>query len=161
MSNLSVDTRVALLRQYGSFSQAYSPAFQPGLSYFGDERGFIAFKAIWGTARVLADPVAPFDNVRDLLARLLSEHPDVMFCQISRPVAEVLASRGGFFVNDLGTRDPSRFVELRFQWSEEGELSKSVQSRVENRLRHQRESTEFGAHRRRARGIACLEASAE
>ena len=103
MNNLSVDTRVALLRRYGSFSQAYSAAFQPGLSYFGDERGFIAYKTVWRTALVLVDPVTSLDNMGDLLARFLSEHPDAMFCQISRPVAEVLASRGGFFINDLGT----------------------------------------------------------
>lgn len=96
------ETRIALLRQHGSFPQAYSATFQPGLEHFGDERGFLAYKMVWGTAMVLADPVASHADARDLIARFLHLHPDVTFWQVSPPVAEILASLG-FFINKLGT----------------------------------------------------------
>jgi phosphatidylglycerol lysyltransferase len=101
ITGLRLETRAALLRRYGSFSQAYSAAFQADLSHFGDERGFIAYKKMAGTALVLADPVASPDNFGELIELFLRQNP--VFCQISRPTAELLASRGGFFINEFGT----------------------------------------------------------
>ena len=54
MTGIAPDVRIALLRQYGDFPQAYSATHQPGLSHFGDEHGFIAYKPIWGTAAMAA-----------------------------------------------------------------------------------------------------------
>ena len=102
ITTLPLETRTALLRRYGGFSQAYSAAFQPGLAHFGDERGFIAYKKLWGTALVLGDPVASPAYFGELTERFLRENPDAVFCQISRPTAELLASRGGFFINEFG-----------------------------------------------------------
>jgi hypothetical protein len=42
--------RIALLRQHGTSSQAYSATFQAGLEHFGDERGFLAYKRVGRTA---------------------------------------------------------------------------------------------------------------
>ena len=95
------DVRYSLLRQYGSFSLAYTATFESDLQHFGDERGFIAYKSAWGTAMALADPIAPPQNVAELIDRFLRVYPDVAFWQISRPVAEILASLG-FLVNELG-----------------------------------------------------------
>jgi lysylphosphatidylglycerol synthetase-like protein (DUF2156 family) len=93
--------RAALLRQHGTASQSYSATFQSGLEHFGDERGFIAYKRIGGTALVLSDPIAPRDNIPDLISRFLRQHPDAGFWYLSRPMAELLATRG-FFVNAMG-----------------------------------------------------------
>lgn len=101
-ATVPLETRIALLRQYGSFSQAYSATFQPGLHHFGDERGFIAYKEVGGTAMVLADPVAPQADAGGLIARFCERHADVAFWQVSRCVAEILAPLG-FFINELGT----------------------------------------------------------
>jgi lysylphosphatidylglycerol synthetase-like protein (DUF2156 family) len=101
MTGVPLETRIALLRQHGSFSQAYSVAFQAGLRHFGDERGFIAYKTVWGTAMALSDPLAPKQAVGNLIARFCRENPDVAFWQISRPVAEILAALG-FFTNEMG-----------------------------------------------------------
>jgi phosphatidylglycerol lysyltransferase len=90
-----------LLRQYGTASQAYSAAFQPELEYFGDERGLIAYKKIGRTALALSDPLAPPENIPDLISRFLEEHPDTCFWYLSPPVARVLAARG-FYVNAMG-----------------------------------------------------------
>jgi lysylphosphatidylglycerol synthetase-like protein (DUF2156 family) len=93
--------RVELLRQYGTTSQAYSAAFQPELEHFGDDRGFIAYKKIGRTALVLSDPIAPPENIPDLISRFLEQHPDAGFWYLSPPVARVLAARG-FYVNTMG-----------------------------------------------------------
>jgi lysylphosphatidylglycerol synthetase-like protein (DUF2156 family) len=79
MKPLTLDIRMALLRQHGSFTQAYSATVQPDLLHFGDESGFIAYKKVWGTAMVLADPVAAPQSVDGLLDRFLQRHADVAF----------------------------------------------------------------------------------
>src|SRR5688572_7400909 len=52
---LTFEIRRALLRQYGSFTLAYSATYQPNLKYFGDERGVITFQTMGKTALVLSD----------------------------------------------------------------------------------------------------------
>jgi lysylphosphatidylglycerol synthetase-like protein (DUF2156 family) len=100
-STLSRDGRLALLRQYGAFTLAYSAAFQEGLEYFVDDHGFIAYKMVGGTALALADPVAPPENREGLIRALVQAKSDVCFCQASRPTAELLAGMG-FKVNEMG-----------------------------------------------------------
>jgi lysylphosphatidylglycerol synthetase-like protein (DUF2156 family) len=108
MTAVPLDVRVALLRQYGSGSQSYSVTHQAGLEHFGDERGFIAYKKVWGTALVLSDPIAPAGNVPGLIARFLKQHPDAVFWYVSRAVAEILASLG-FSINPMG---PETHIDL-------------------------------------------------
>ncbi len=57
---------------------------------------------IWGTAMVLADPIASHESARDLIAGFLRRFPDVAFWQVSRRIAEILAQLG-FFINELGS----------------------------------------------------------
>ena len=54
--------RLSALREYGNFALAYSATFQPGLSYFGGEDGFLAYKQVGSTAFVLSDPLAPIGS---------------------------------------------------------------------------------------------------
>ena len=99
--NVALDVRMSLLRQYGSFPQAYSATCQAGMSHFGDHRGFIAYKLVGGTAMVLGDPVAPPDYRSDLVSAFVSEFQDVVFCQTSHSLAKLLAS-WNFKVNEFG-----------------------------------------------------------
>jgi len=97
-----VDDRGALLRRYGTFTQAYSATFQPGLAHFGDAHGFQAYRMVGRTAFALADPVTAPENRRDLIARFVAKFEDVCFVQVSRPTAEILAPLG-FMINEMGT----------------------------------------------------------
>jgi phosphatidylglycerol lysyltransferase len=107
-TGVPLHVRIALLRQHGSGSQSYSATFQPELEHFGDERGFLAYKKVWGTTLVLCDPMAPRENVEDLISRFLQEHPDAAFWYVSHQFAQVLAARG-FYVNAMG---PDTWIDL-------------------------------------------------
>lgn len=125
MTVLPLATRLALLRQYGTFTQAYSAAMQPGLSSFGDERGFISYKKQWGTAMVLADPMAPAEAIDGLLDRFLGDHPKVAFWDISYPLARKLAARG-FRVNELGIETKLDLAS----YSIEGQRTRNIRKAV-------------------------------
>jgi len=99
--NVGVNTRLAALRQYVNFALAYSVAFQPEMDYFGDEKGFLAYKKVGSTALVLSNPVAPIGECANLIRRFMREMSDICVWQASRPVAEVLGSLG-FSVNGMG-----------------------------------------------------------
>jgi lysylphosphatidylglycerol synthetase-like protein (DUF2156 family) len=101
-TSLSFDRRLSLLRQYGTFTNGYSVAFQEGLEYFGNGQGFLAYRMVGGTALVLADPLVSPENREGLIREFLQAKPDVCFCQVSPPVAALLASMG-FTVNEMGT----------------------------------------------------------
>jgi lysylphosphatidylglycerol synthetase-like protein (DUF2156 family) len=94
--------RLRALREYGNFALAYSATFQPGLTYFGGEEGFLAYKQVGSTAFVLSNPLAPIGRCEDLIRSFLSERSDVCFWQASRPVATIL-EKIGFCVNEMGT----------------------------------------------------------
>jgi lysylphosphatidylglycerol synthetase-like protein (DUF2156 family) len=101
MMDLPEGTRRALLHQHGNFALAYSAAFQPGLSYFGDRDGFLSYKMVGRTAFVLSNPLADAVRCQTLLEQFIATKKDVCFAQVSRPIAEIL-SRLGFYVNEMG-----------------------------------------------------------
>jgi lysylphosphatidylglycerol synthetase-like protein (DUF2156 family) len=96
------NVRLRALRKYGNFALAYSASFQPGLDYFGSEKGFIAYKQVGSTSFVLSNPLAPIKDCEDLIRRFVSQRSDVCFWQVSRPVANILENVG-FCVNEMGT----------------------------------------------------------
>jgi lysylphosphatidylglycerol synthetase-like protein (DUF2156 family) len=98
----SEKVRLQALRKYGNFALAYSATFQPGLHYFGDEEGFLAYKQVGSTAFVLSNPLAPIGRCEDLICSFVNERRDVCFWQASRPVAKIL-EKIGFRVNEMGT----------------------------------------------------------
>ena len=98
----SEKVRLQALRKYGNFALAYSATFQPGLHYFGDGEGFLAYKQVGSTAFVLSNPLAPIGRCEDLICNFVSERRNVCFWQASRPVAKIL-EKIGFFVNEMGT----------------------------------------------------------
>lgn len=101
MTDLSEATRRVLLHQHGNFALAYSTAFQPKLSYFGDRDGFLAYRMVGRTAFVLANPLADPTRCRTLIEEFVSAKKDVCFAQASKATAEIL-SQLGFCVNDMG-----------------------------------------------------------
>jgi lysylphosphatidylglycerol synthetase-like protein (DUF2156 family) len=104
--------RITQLTQYGSFSLAYS-TLQDGLRYFETDIGYLAYAVYSGTNFVLADPVAPISAWPHLVGRFLREYPESCFCQISRPMAQLLV-RHGFAINDLGTDFQLRIASYDF-----------------------------------------------
>ncbi|MBL8856348.1 MAG: DUF2156 domain-containing protein [Planctomycetaceae bacterium] len=93
--------RLELLRQFGSFSLAFSVAFQPHLKYFGDDRGYLAYRQRGGITFVLGDPICSPNRRAALLREFLLVHRRPSFVQIGRDTAEEL--RGlGFFINEMG-----------------------------------------------------------
>jgi lysylphosphatidylglycerol synthetase-like protein (DUF2156 family) len=118
----------AALERHGSFALAYSVAFQPGLSRFGDEEGFLAYRMVGRTAFVLADPLAPRARWGALIDAFVTEKKDVTFWQTSRAMAELLSARG-FTVNELGLES---WVDLE-DYSFAGPKRRSFRT-AENRL---------------------------
>lgn len=114
MTDVPTETRAALLRQFGNFSQAYSVAHQPGLVHFGDERGFIAYKKVGRTAMALADPIASPERFPGLISDFVREFRDVAFCQASRRVIEILAPMR-FMINELGVEGKLDLANYTFQ----------------------------------------------
>ena len=96
-----LDLRLELVRQHGSFSMAYSTAIQPHLQYFGDERGYIAYRSRWGLTFVLGDPVCSAERRPALLREFISAHRRPTFVQISYDTAQQL-SQLGCLVNEVG-----------------------------------------------------------
>jgi lysylphosphatidylglycerol synthetase-like protein (DUF2156 family) len=118
-------TRIALLRQHGTASQSYSATFQSELEHFGDERGFLAYKMVGSTALVLSDPIAPRENIPDLISRFLKEHPDAGFWYLSRPIAELLGKRG-FFVNAMGPDTRIDLATYNFSGGKKENLRRAI-----------------------------------
>jgi len=114
MTDVPLETRTALMRQFGSFSQAYSVTYQPGLAHFGDERGFIAYKTVGRTAMALADPVASPQHFHGLISDFVSEFRDVVFCQTSRRVVEILAAKQ-FMINEMGIETSLDLTDFTFR----------------------------------------------
>jgi phosphatidylglycerol lysyltransferase len=98
---VSRERRLALIRQYGGFTLAYSTAVQPQLSYFETEDGYLAYAQRGKLVFVLGDPVAPMDRHSRLLAEFLGWCPKPTFVQISDSTAGILHQRR-FFINEMG-----------------------------------------------------------
>ncbi len=112
-TGVSLATRMDLLSSHGSFSLAYSTAVQPRLRHFGDDDGFLAFRQRWGMTFVLGDIVAPRENWGKIVDRFTNQHRRVSFCQVSRPMAQLLSERG-FYVNQMGVDTTLRLPEYNF-----------------------------------------------
>jgi lysylphosphatidylglycerol synthetase-like protein (DUF2156 family) len=93
--------RLAVARQFGTFTQAYSTAVQPGLAHFWHGEAYLAYRRKWGVACVLADPVGPPELHEPLLREFVCEFRKKCFWQIGRPTAEIL-QRLGFWINEMG-----------------------------------------------------------
>lgn len=109
-----LELRMELLRQHGRFSMAYSTAIQPHLQYFGDERGYIAFRQRWGLTFTLGDPVCPTERRPTLLKEFLRAHRRPAFVQVSPDTAQDL-SQLGCLVNEIGVDTRLDLAEYNFK----------------------------------------------
>lgn len=100
-TGVSLETRRQLLRQHGSFTLAYSTAVQPLLLHHGDQQGFIAYRSRWGVTCALGDAVCEDSYRSTLTQQFVDKHQRPMFCQVSRPTAEILADVG-YYINPMG-----------------------------------------------------------
>lgn len=116
-TGISLTTRMDLLAQYGDFSLAYSTAVQPRLMHFGDQRGYLAHRQRWGLPFVLGDFVAEPARGAELIDEFIGLNPRTSFCQITRPVAQLLSQRG-YFVNEMGTDSTIAMADYTFAGKE-------------------------------------------
>ncbi len=93
--------RFELLRKHGDFSLAYNTATQPLLQYFGDQRGYIAYRQRWGLTFVLGDPVCSDADRADVVGEFLQTHPRATFVHCSANTARVLESLR-YRINEIG-----------------------------------------------------------
>lgn len=91
------------LRSYGSHSLAYA-ILQPGMEYFGDERGVIAYRRRLGRSIVLGDPVCPRERLHGLVARFYERSPYAFYMQIHRATVDALQPFG-YWATPVGVED--------------------------------------------------------
>lgn len=94
-------SRLALVRQFGTFTQAYSTAVQSELQHFWHGECYLAYRQKWGVTCVLADPVGAAELHEPLLREFLSKFRKTCFWQIGRSTATILQDLG-FWINEMG-----------------------------------------------------------
>lgn len=99
--DLTLDQRLGLVVSHGGGSLAYSTAVQDGLSYFGSNKGYIAFAIKSGFAFALADPVAHASDKKQLINDFVAAAKRPAFIQISLNTAAHLSTIG-YPVDPLG-----------------------------------------------------------
>lgn len=113
------------IRQNGREALSYA-TLQAGMEYFVHEKGFLAFTTALHPvfARkpkriVLADPVCSRENLPDLLAAFLKEHPRAVFAVASESCAQILREHG-FKVNCVGYEPelPIQSYNTKGNWKE-------------------------------------------
>lgn len=107
------ERRLQLVRQYGTFTQAYSTAVQQGLEYFWQDDCYLAYRRKWGVTCVLADPVGPAQLHEPLLNDFVKQARKLCFWQIGRGTAEIL-QRLGFWINEMGCDTQLALAEYTF-----------------------------------------------
>ena len=112
-SGMSRRLRMDLFSRFGDFSMAYSTAVQPKLTYFGDQDGYLAYRQRWGMDFVLGDAVASAQQTPNLVDNFIGTHKRLSFCQIRRPLAEILSQRG-FYINEMGVDTTLRLSDYNF-----------------------------------------------
>ena len=94
-------SRLALVRQFGTFTQAYSTAVQAELQHFWYGDCYLAYRRKWGVTCVLADPVGAAELHEPLLREFLARFRKTCFWQIGRSTATILQELG-FWINEMG-----------------------------------------------------------
>jgi lysylphosphatidylglycerol synthetase-like protein (DUF2156 family) len=93
--------RLAVAREFGTFTQAYSTAVQEGLDHFWHGEAYLAYRRKWGVTCVLADPVGAPELHEPLLREFMRQFRKTCFWQISRATAEILQELG-CWINEMG-----------------------------------------------------------
>jgi lysylphosphatidylglycerol synthetase-like protein (DUF2156 family) len=110
--------------RYGNFTMAYA-TLQPGLKYFEGLGGYLAYDTSLGITFVLGDPVAPPENYPALIKAFVEKYPMSCFCQVSRPVAEVLSGLGRY-VNEFGADIELELTDYNFDGPKKSKLRQAA-----------------------------------
>lgn len=101
MTNSEQEKRLQLVRQFGTFTQAYSTAVQEGLEHFWHGDCYLAYRQKWGVTCVLADPVGDASLHKPLLQKFVGRFRKPCFWQIGRSTATIL-QECGLWINEMG-----------------------------------------------------------
>lgn len=101
MTNSEQQKRLQLVRQFGTFTQAYSTAVQECLVHFWHDECYLAYQQKWGVTCVLADPVGDASLHKPLLQEFIGRFRKPCFWQIGRSTAAIL-QECGLWVNEMG-----------------------------------------------------------
>jgi len=91
---LDEEARLALFRNYGDFSLAFSTAVQKGLEHFGNEQGYIAYGRKMGSVIALGDPVVGREDRATLIDSFVEAANSPCFAEIGSETAGYLAAKG-------------------------------------------------------------------
>lgn len=101
--SLDLKRRSKLFRQFGDFTIAWSTVVQPGLRYFGNDTGYLAFASKWGIDFALGDPVAPPETHRDLINAFMESRRRLpCFVNCMESTARIVAENPRYYLNQLG-----------------------------------------------------------
>lgn len=121
--------RTALIRRYGDFSLAAS-IDQPGIRLFGNADGAIAFKEMRSGGHflrcALGDPLAPAEDWPELVARFISETPNVVLANVGEQLGALL-SRNRMYLNQLGTE---AILDLKGGYDLSGKKKQNIRNAV-------------------------------
>lgn len=121
---LSFAERVSFLKQYGTHSQSFS-TLQPGMRYFDiPEVGYIGYMKKWGMNFVLADPVCAPEDRELLLSRFEKKVPNCCYMQVSKPVADILSQKHGYYGTQFGSEAR---IDLS-KWSVKGKKKQIIRT---------------------------------
>ncbi len=105
--------RLKLVRRWGTFTQAYSTAKQPGLEHFWHGDCYLAYQQKWHVACVLADPVGPPEDHAALLHAFLKKFRKTCFWQITRTTTQILQD-ARFWINEIGVDTRLELADYNF-----------------------------------------------
>lgn len=121
---VSAGSLFSYLREYGTYSLAYT-TLQPGLEYFVRESvGYIAFRHWRGFTFVLGDPVCAPHGRAQLIAEFLDRYPQPLFLHITTASASELA-QCGFVCNVMGSESWIDLPHFRPTWRSHRGLKES------------------------------------
>ncbi|RJP94886.1 MAG: DUF2156 domain-containing protein [Desulfobacteraceae bacterium] len=101
-AEFSFDERMSYMRKYGNHCMSFS-TLQPGMKFFDvPDKGFIAYRPIWGAQLVLSDPVCDPENREQIIRAFLQKYPNSAFIQITEPVAGLMTRTFGCYATQFG-----------------------------------------------------------
>lgn len=124
--SFSFSERVEYLKKYGRHSQSFS-TLQPNMAYFDlPGVGYVGYMKKWGMTFVLSDPVCDPRHFELLLFCFNSRFPRASYIQVSKPVADILHRRLGYYGTQFGSE--SR-VDLK-KWSLSGKKKQTIRTAI-------------------------------
>lgn len=124
--NFSFSERVEYLKKYGRHSQSFS-TLQPNMQYFDlPGVGYLGYMKKWGMTFVLSDPVCDPAHFEHLLSCFHSRYPRACYIQVSKPVADILHQRLGYYGTQFGSEAR---VDLR-SWSLSGKKKQTIRTAI-------------------------------